>query len=73
MPKHNKSEIVNHVKLVYSIAMENKLGLVSQKDKQDEYERMMKIQEQRIGDLEKIAHSQLIWRIEDYSRYYRND
>lgn len=32
------------------------------------HEELIKTQEKRIGDLEKIAHSQLIWRIEDYTR-----
>ena len=34
----------------------------------NEHDDQLKEQDKRIGDLEKIAHSQLIWRIEDYAR-----
>ncbi|XP_031549452.1 TNF receptor-associated factor 4-like isoform X2 [Actinia tenebrosa] len=71
MAKHNKSEIINHVKIVYKMMMENKMMLDSHQLKLEEHEKVMKSQEQRIGDLEKIAHSQLIWRIEDYSRKFK--
>ena len=68
MPKHYSKETSNHVKLLYDMLMKQEQALDKHDGKLLFYETTLKDQEKRIDDLEKIAHSQLIWRIEDYSR-----
>ncbi|XP_020914676.1 TNF receptor-associated factor 4 isoform X2 [Exaiptasia diaphana] len=68
MQRHYKNEIITHVKLMYDLMTKQK-GLLDANDQRlNQFENIMKEQNKRIGDLEKIAHSQLIWRIEDYTR-----
>ena len=68
LPKHYKSDIINHVKLIYDVAMQNKERL----DKHDadlaEHVNMNKDVDRRVADLEKIAHNAMIWRIEGFQR-----
>lgn len=68
LPKHYKSDIINHVKLIQGLAMQNKERL----DKHDaslvEHVNLIQGVDRRIGDLEKIAHNAMLWRVEDYTR-----
>jgi len=68
MARHYKNEIITHVKLIYDVMMKQKEVMDGNEDKMAHFENTLKEQNKRIGDLEKIAHSQLIWRIEDYNR-----
>ena len=68
LPKHYKSDIINHVKLIYEIAMQNKQRLDKHDENLAEHVNMIKDVDRRVGDLEKIAHNAMIWRIECYNR-----
>ncbi|EDO32849.1 predicted protein [Nematostella vectensis] len=68
MAKHMKSEIIGHVKMIFGVVLEQKEKLDNHAQKFEEHETIMKQVDSRVGDLEKIAHSQIIWRIEDYTR-----
>ena len=68
LPKHYKSDIINHVKLIYEIAMQNKERLNKHDENLAEHVNMIKDVDRRVGDLEKIAHNAMIWRIECYNR-----
>lgn len=67
-PKHYKSELINHVKLIYELVVKQKNALEESDAQIRLHDDLIKSQEKRLGDLEKIAHSQLIWRVEDYTR-----
>ena len=56
------------MKLIYEVVMAQKGELDACNASLARHEELIHTQEKRIGDLEKIAHSQLIWRIEDYTR-----
>ncbi|XP_032228173.1 TNF receptor-associated factor 4 isoform X2 [Nematostella vectensis] len=68
MPKHNKTNIIAHVKMVADLALKNKELIMRFSEKLSEHGTLIEKHEKRLNDLEKIAHSQLIWRIEDYTR-----
>ena len=68
LPKHYKSEIINHVKLIYNLASQNKEHLEKHDTNLHEHLNLIKDVDRRVGDLEKIAHNAMIWRIEDYTR-----
>lgn len=68
MPKHYKSNMIEHVKSIFKKIQE-------QDERQNKHDLTLKENadhikalDKRVGDLEKIANSQLIWRIEDYTR-----
>lgn len=69
MARHYKNDIINHVKLMYDLMTKHKGMLDTNEQRLTHFENTLKEQQRRIGDLEKIARSQLIWRIEDYTRY----
>lgn len=68
LPKHFKGEIINHVKLIYNLAMENRKRVENSEAILTEHLNLIKEVDKRVGDLERIAHNAMIWRIEDYSR-----
>lgn len=68
MTRHYKNDIINHVKLMYDLMTKHKGMLDINEQRLTHFENTLKDQQRRIGDLEKIARSQLIWRIEDYTR-----
>ncbi|KAJ7387270.1 hypothetical protein OS493_004246 [Desmophyllum pertusum] len=68
LPKHHKSELISHVRMLYSIVMEQKKELQETKAQLREQIDTISRQEQRIEDLERITNSQLVWRIDDYQR-----
>ena len=68
MPKHYKSNMIEHVKSIFTKITELDQTLNKQETTLREQADLIKAQDKRVGDLEKIANSQLIWRIEDYSR-----
>ena len=67
-PKHYKSELINHVKLIFDVMMKQRETLENHAVRLSGHDDALKAQDKRVGDLEKIAHSQLIWRIEDFNR-----
>lgn len=68
MPKHYKSNMIEHVKAVFTKIQELDETLGKHENTLKEQTDLIKAQDKRVGDLEKIANSQLIWRIEDYTR-----
>ena len=68
MPKHYKSNMIEHVKAIFTKITELDQTLNKHESTLKEQADLIKAQDKRVGDLEKIANSQLIWRIEDYSR-----
>ena len=68
MPKHYKSNMIEHVKSIFTKITELDQTLSKHESTLKEQADLIKAQDKRVGDLEKIANSQLIWRIEDYSR-----
>lgn len=68
MPKHYKSNMIEHVKAVFTKIQELDETLGKHENTLKEQADLIKAQDKRVGDLEKIANSQLIWRIEDYTR-----
>ena len=68
MPKHYKSNMIEHVKSIFTKILELDQTLGKHESTLKEQADLIKAQDKRVGDLEKIANSQLIWRIEDYSR-----
>lgn len=68
MPKHYKSNMIEHVKSIFTKITELDQTLGKHESTLKEQADLIKAQDKRVGDLEKIANSQLIWRIEDYSR-----
>jgi hypothetical protein len=59
------------VKLIYEVAMQNKERLDKHDETLAEHVNMIKDVDRRVGDLEKIAHNAMIWRIEDYNRLFK--
>lgn len=68
MKKHYTKETSGHIKLLYDMLLKQEQTLEAHNERLRSSENAMVEQDKRIGDLEKIAHSQLIWRIEDYNR-----
>ena len=68
MPKHYKSNMIEHVKSIFTKITELDQTLSKHESTLKEQADLIKAQDKRVGDLEKIANSQLIWRIEDYTR-----
>ena len=68
MPKHYKSNMIEHVKAIFTKITELDENLSKHEATLKEQADLIKAQDKRVGDLEKIANSQLIWRIEDYTR-----
>ena len=68
LPKHFKSEVINHVRMLYGVVMDQKKDLLESKVQLKEQMETVRRHEQRIEDLERITNSQLIWRIDDYHR-----
>ena len=68
MPKHYKSNMIEHVKSIFTKITELDQTLGKHESTLKEQADLIKAQDKRVGDLEKIANSQLIWRIEDYTR-----
>lgn len=68
LPKHHKSKLINHVRMLYRVVMEQKKELQETKAQLKEQIDANRTQEQRIEDLERVTKSQLIWRIDDYQR-----
>ncbi|KAL9981772.1 hypothetical protein ACROYT_G010519 [Oculina patagonica] len=72
IPKHQKSELINHVRMLYRVVKEQKTELQEIKTQLKEQIDSNRTQEQRIEDLERITNSQLIWRIDDYQRKFKS-
>lgn len=68
MPKHYKSAMIDHVKSIFTKITEQDEQLGKHELALKENAEQIKGVDKRVGDLEKIANSQLIWRIEDYTR-----
>lgn len=68
MPKHYKSNMIEHVKAIFTKITDLDENLNKHEATLKEQADLIKAQDKRVGDLEKIANSQLIWRIEDYTR-----
>ena len=68
MPKHYKSAMIDHVKAIFIKMTEQDERLNKHELALKENTDFIKGVDKRVGDLEKIANSQLIWRIEDYTR-----
>ena len=68
MPKHYKSNMIEHVKSIFTKIKGQDERLEKHDNTLNENADLMKAMNRRVGDLEKIANSQLIWRIEDYTR-----
>jgi len=68
MPKHYKSNMIEHVKSIFNKIQEQDERLNKHELTLKENADHIKALDKRVGDLEKIANSQLIWRIEDYTR-----
>lgn len=60
--------MIEHVKSIFTKIQELDQTLGKHESTLKEQADLIKAQDKRVGDLEKIANSQLIWRIEDYSR-----
>ena len=60
--------MIEHVKSIFTKILELDQTLGKHESTLKEQADLIKAQDKRVGDLEKIANSQLIWRIEDYSR-----
>ncbi|KAM7441510.1 hypothetical protein ABFA07_009398 [Porites harrisoni] len=68
LPKHYKNNMVEHVKSIFSkISQEHERLEKNERMLTENVDRIKQL-DKRVGDLEKIANSQLIWRIEDYTR-----
>ena len=59
------------MKLIYDLAIQNKERLDKHDTSLVEHVNMIKEVDKRVGDLEKIAHNAMIWRIEDYNRKFK--
>ena len=68
MPKHYKSNMIEHVRSIFLKINEQDERLEKHENMLQENADLIKGVDKRVGDLEKIANSQLIWRIEDYTR-----
>ena len=68
MPKHYKSNMIEHVKSIFTKISQQDERLEKHELTLKENADLIKAVDKRVGDLEKIANSQLIWRIEDYTR-----
>ena len=68
LPKHHKSELINHVRMLHDVVMDQKRELLESKVLLKEQIDTISQQQKRIEDLERITNSQLIWRIDDYHR-----
>lgn len=68
MLKHYTKEITHHVKLLHDTLMQHDALLKQVMLTVETHDDKFTKHEQRIGDLEKIANSQLIWRIDEYSK-----
>lgn len=71
LPKHHKSELINHVKLLYGVVMDQKKELKDIRAQLKQQTDTNRKQEQRIEDLERITNCQLVWRIDDYQRKFK--
>ena len=60
--------MIEHTKSIFTKITELDETLKRHETTLKEQADLIKAQDKRVGDLEKIANSQLIWRIEDYSR-----
>lgn len=60
--------MIEHVKAIFTKITELDENLNKHEATLKEQADLIKAQDKRVGDLEKIANSQLIWRIEDYTR-----
>lgn len=60
-------EITSHVKLIHNQESKHDQLLNKFLQKLTEHENMISLEDERIANLEKIAHCQVIWKIEDYS------
>ncbi|KXJ29097.1 TNF receptor-associated factor 4 [Exaiptasia diaphana] len=67
MIKHYTKEITNHVRLLHDRLMKHDILLNQVKETVELHGSMFDQHAARIVDLERIAHSQLIWRIDEYS------
>lgn len=68
MTKHYSKETASHVKLLFEMLLKQEKAIELQDERVMSSEMSLKDQDKRIGDLERIARNQLIWRIEDYTR-----
>lgn len=68
MTKHYSKETASHVKLLFEMLLKQEKAIEFQDERVLSSEMSLKDQDKRIGDLERIARNQLIWRIEDYTR-----
>lgn len=60
--------MIEHVKAIFTKIIDLDENLNKHEATLKEQADLIKAQDKRVGDLEKIANSQLIWRIEDYTR-----
>ncbi len=68
LPKHYKTGIIEHVRLIYDLVMEQGRRLDSHDVQLQDHLNLLQNHQERLGDLERISRNQLIWRIEDYTR-----
>eukprot|EP00794_Sanderia_malayensis_P014291 gene14291-15778_t len=68
LPKHYKTGIIEHVRLIYDLVMDQGRRLDNNDVQLQDHLNLLQNHQERLGDLERISRNQLIWRIEDYAR-----
>ena len=68
LPKHYKTGIIEHVRLIYDLVMEHNKRLESHDVQLQDHLNLLQNHQERLADVERISRNQLIWRIEDYTR-----
>ena len=68
LPKHYKTGIIEHVRLIYDLVMEHHKRLESHDAQLQDHLNLLQNHQERLADVERISRNQLIWRIEDYTR-----
>lgn len=68
LAKHYKNGIIEHVRILYDLVMKEGLRLDQHQEALQEHSSILETQQAQINDMERTSRSQLIWRIDEFSR-----
>ncbi|XP_057295135.1 TNF receptor-associated factor 4-like isoform X2 [Hydractinia symbiolongicarpus] len=71
LSRHYKAGIIEHVRLLYDVVMKQGQRLDQHHELLQDHGALLETHQAQITDMERIARNQLIWRIDEYGRKFK--